>query len=121
MLRQCGVPGQLPVLAVNRHEVARTHQVQNQLQLFRAGVPGDVHRRIHGSVNHVGAPPRDVIDHPVDRLLVTGNDARAQNDGVARLQREMLVIIDGDARQRGHRLALRAGDHDAPPCRAPSA
>ena len=58
-----GVPGQLPVFAVNRNEVARAHQVQHQLQLFGAAVAGNVHRRIHGAVDHVRAALGEVIDH----------------------------------------------------------
>ena len=55
MLRQCGVPRQLAILAVNRDEVARPDQIQNQLQFFFAGVAGDVDRRLHGAVDQIGA------------------------------------------------------------------
>ena len=37
------MPGELPVFAVNRDEVARPHQRQHQFQLFLAAVPRDVH------------------------------------------------------------------------------
>src|SRR5258708_35404791 len=44
MLRQRGMFGKLPVLAVNGEKVARAHQVQNQLQLFVAALSGDEYR-----------------------------------------------------------------------------
>ena len=47
VLGQTAVLGKLPKLAMNGHEVARAHQIQHQLQLLNAGVPGDVQRRIH--------------------------------------------------------------------------
>ena len=80
--------------------------------LLDAGVAGDVERRIHGAVHHVGAAARHVVDHAVDRLLVAGDDARAEDHGVALFDRDVLVVIDGDAGERRHRLALRAGDQD---------
>ena len=39
-----------------------------------------------------------------------GNDAGAEHHRVARLDGDVLVIIHGHARQRRHRLALRARD-----------
>src|SRR5437660_12254232 len=46
MLRQRGVFGKLPVLAVNGEKIARAHQVQNQLQFLGAAVSGYVHRPV---------------------------------------------------------------------------
>ena len=65
MLGQPRMLGQLPVFAVDRHEVARPHQVQHQLQFFHAAVSGNVQRRIHAAVHHIGAAPRHVVDHAV--------------------------------------------------------
>ncbi len=107
VLGQLGMLGQLPVLAMDRQEVLGADQVQDQLQLFRAGVPGDVDGRVHRAVDHVGPAPREVIDHAIDRLLVAGNDARAENHGVARFHREVLMVVHGHP-ARGPTSALPA-------------
>ena len=86
MLRELRVLRHLPVFAVHRHEIARTHQVQNQPQFFRAAVSGHVDRRIHGAVDHVRAALGEVVDHPVNGFFVSGNDARAEDHRVARAQ-----------------------------------
>ena len=74
---------------------------------------GNVNRRTHRAIDEVGAAARNVVHHPVDGFFIPRDDARAQRDGVAGLQRQMLVIIDGHTRERGHGLALRAGDNDS--------
>ena len=56
---------QLPELAVNRHEIARPDERQHQLQLLLAAVARDVNV-LDALVNHVGAAPRDVVDHAPD-------------------------------------------------------
>ena len=61
---------------------------------------------------HVGAAARHVVDHAEDRLLVARDDARAQHHRVALLHRDVLVVVHRHARQRRHRLALRAGNQD---------
>src|ERR1022692_627133 len=108
MLGQACVLGELPELAVDRHEVPRPHQVQDQLHFFHAGVPGNVHRWIHAAVQHVGPAARHVVDHAEDALLVARDDARAQHHRVAFFHRDVLVVIHGHARKRRHGLALRA-------------
>ena len=116
MPRRCvGQPGvlrKLPVLAVNRHEIARPHQIQHQPQLFHRPVSGNVQRRIHAAVHHVRAALREMVDHAEDRLLIARNDARTEHHRVARLDRDVFVVIHGHARERRHRLALRAGNQD---------
>jgi hypothetical protein len=52
---------------------------------------------------------RDVVHHAADGALVAGNRrAPREDDGVVLGQLDVPVIVDGDARQRRHRLALRA-------------
>ncbi len=48
----------------------------------------------------------------VDGLLVAGDDARAEQDGVAGVDLGELVVVDRGAGERGHGLALGAGDHE---------
>src|SRR5690242_6200658 len=111
---QFGVPLQLPELTVNGNEVARLHQVDNQLQLFLAGVAADVYRRVRAIlVNNVGLAPEKVVNHAVDGLLVAGNDARGKHYRVSQLDLRVLVVIHRGARQRRHGLTLRAADEHA--------
>ncbi len=56
MLRKFRVRGHLPVLAVKRHEVARTNQIQHQPKLLRAAVAGSSGwEDSNAAVDHVGA------------------------------------------------------------------
>ena len=102
--------GQVPVLSVYRHEMARSDKREHQLELLGTAVPGHVHR-LALFVNHLGAAVRDVIHHPADRPPVTRNRARGEHDHVIRLEHDVAVIIDRDPRECGERLALRTGRH----------
>ena len=104
--------GELAELAVDGHEVARAHQVEDQLLLLRAGMAGDVQRRVHAAVHHVGAAARQVVDHAEDGLFVAGDDARAEHHRVALFHGDVLMVIHGHARQRRHGFALSAGNED---------
>jgi hypothetical protein len=53
-----------------------------------------------------------VVDDAKDAFLVAGNDAGAEDDGVAGVDVGVLVVIDGGAAERGHGFALRAADED---------
>ena len=108
VLRQLSMASHLAILAVNGDEEFRPNQIQHQPQFLSAAVTGNVNRRVHGSVEDIGATPRQVIDHPVDGFFVAGNDSRAQRHDIAVLDRKTLVIVDGHARKGRHRLALRA-------------
>ena len=46
---------------------------------------------------------------PADRLLVAGDDARRKDHDIALFERDVGVVVAGDAGQRGARLALAAG------------
>ena len=75
-LGEFGMQLQLPVLAVDRNEVFRFDQVNDQFQFFLAGVAAHVYRR-RGSVfvDDVCLAPEQVINHAIDRLLISRNDA----------------------------------------------
>ncbi len=89
----------------------RTHEVEHQLQLFLAGVTGDVDVGLL-VMDDFRAAPIEVVDHMRDRALVAGNRARGQDDDVATLDLDLLVLADGDACECRRRLALRTGGHD---------
>src|ERR1700733_11419997 len=79
-----------------------------------AGGGADVDGRVGAVVvDDVGFAAEEVIDHAVDRLLVAGDDARGEHDGVVLFDFGVLVIVDSGARKGGHGLALRAADQDA--------
>ena len=67
-------------------------------------------------VDDAGVAALEVVDDAVDGLLVAGDDARAEQDGVARIDLGELVVVDRSAGERGHGLALRAGDEDTGSC-----
>ena len=103
----------LPVFAMQRDEIPRPHQVQNQLQLFHARVPGNVYRRIHRTINQIRPTLGHVVHHPVNRFLIARNNTRTQHHRVAALHRQALVLIHRHARQSRHRFALRSRNHHA--------
>ncbi len=102
------MPGELPVLPVYRHEVARPDQRQHELQLFLAAVPGHVDV-LDPLVDDLGAAPGDVVHHPADGLLVARDLPRREHHDVVGLELDVAVVVDGDPRQRRLRLALRPG------------
>ena len=59
-------------------------------------------------VDHLGVPASDVVHHAADGLLVAGDFPGREHDDVVGLEAHVAVIVDGDPRQRGLRLALRA-------------
>ena len=103
-----GVLRELAVFAVNRHEVARLDERQHQLQLFLAAVAGHVHV-FDAFVHDLRAAPRDVIHHAADRLFVSRDRAGREHDRVVGPELDEPVVVDRDAGERRHRLALRSG------------
>src|SRR4029077_2478316 len=63
--------------------------------------------------DHVRIASIKVIDHAIDPLFVSGNDARRENNRVAWFDLRVLVIVHSRARQGRHRLALRPADEYA--------
>src|SRR5438876_2957824 len=110
-LGEFGMQLQLPVLAVDRNEVFRFDQVNDQFQFFLAGVAAHVNWwRGSVFVDDVCLAPEQVIDHAIDRLLIAGNDAGGKHNRVAFFDLGMFVIVYGSTRQRRHRFALCAAN-----------
>ena len=62
--RKLRVTPQVPIVAVNRDEELRPHQVDEQPQFFLAAVPAHVNQPVRAVIeNHVGFAPAQVIDH----------------------------------------------------------
>ena len=109
-MASCGVGPQVAPLAVDRDDVARAGHVEHVEQLAGRRVAAHVNLR-DVLVDHPGAPAGEPVDHPVDGVLVAGDEARRQHDGVAGLDPHRVVAV-GHPRQRRQRLALRTGrDH----------
>ena len=111
---ELGVALQVAVVAMDGHEELGAHEVDHHPQLFLRAVAGDVDEAVGAVVvDDAGVAALEVIDDAVDGLLVAGDDARAEDDGVAGVDLGELVVVDGGARERTHGLALGAGDQDA--------
>ena len=61
-------------------------------------------------VNDFGASFRDVAHDPSDRTPITRNGTGGEHDDVARSERDVPVLIDGDPRQGSERFALRSSN-----------
>ncbi len=104
---------EVAVVAVDGHEELGADEVDHQPELFLAAVAGDVDEAgVSVVVDDVGVAALEVVDHAIDGLLVAGDDARAEQDGVACVNVGELVVVDGGPAERAHGLALGAADHD---------
>jgi hypothetical protein len=74
-------------------------------------VAGDVHGGVL-LVQHLGTVLRQAVDRVVHAQLVPGDRAGGDDDRVAALDLDRRVVVVGDARERGQRLALRARAED---------
>src|SRR5205085_8431164 len=103
---QLAVALELAIFAVDRNEVARLDQIDDELELFLAGMAADVNGRAGAIfIDDVGAAPVKMIDHAIDAFFVAGNDARGEHDGIAIFDAGVLVIVDGGAGERRHGFA----------------
>ena len=80
--RQATVLHEHAELAMDGDDVAGLGQVEHQLQLFLAGVAGDV-GALDGVVVDVGAGLEEVVHGPRHVFLVAGDGAGADDDGVS--------------------------------------
>ena len=99
------------VVAVERHHVARAHEVEHQLELLRVAVAGGVDRRVAGR-DHVAADVVEPVDRLVDGALVARDRRGREDDRVALVQLDLRVVAVGHAAQRAQRLALGPGRDD---------
>jgi hypothetical protein len=105
---------EVAVVAVHGNEELGAHEVDHHAQFFLGAVAGDVDEAVGAVVvDDAGIAALEVIDDAVDGLLVAGDDAGAEEDGVAGFDLGESVVVDGSAGERGHGLALGSGDEDA--------
>ena len=72
MRGHAGMPRELAVLPVYRHEEAWPDQGQHEFQLFLAAVSGYVDV-LETLVDDLGPPAGDVVHHPADGFFVAGD------------------------------------------------
>ena len=75
---------------------------------FLASVAGNVDGATGIVVVDQGAAAEHVVEHAEDGLFVSGDDAGGEDDRVVFIYGHEAVIVDGDARERGHRFGLTA-------------
>src|SRR5690625_725134 len=90
---------------VPRQEELRPGQVQDQLQLFLAGVTGGVHL-VGRRVVDVHPLLVKLVDDPAHRLLVTWDGVAAQDHRVTGHQLDLAVGAAAHAGESRHRLTL---------------
>lgn len=108
---QLGMGAQMHGLTVNRHKVGGLGHGHQELELLLATVTGDVDESAV-LIPHVAAELGQAVDDLLDGLLVARNGSCREDDGIALVNRERLVLTVGHAGQRRQRLALRTGAHD---------
>ena len=75
---------------------------------------GDVNEAVGTVVvDDAGVAALEMVDDAVDGLFVAGDDAGAEQDGVAGFDFGEAVVVDGGSGESGHGLALGSGDEDA--------
>ena len=104
---------QVAIVAVDGDEELGADEVDEQAQLFLAAVAADVDQAVGAVVvDDVGVAAAEVVDDAEDAFLVAGNDARAEDHGVAGIDVGVLVVVDGGAAESAHGFALGAADED---------
>src|SRR5215813_15497021 len=107
--RQVTMPHEIPVLSMNRNEVAWSYEVEHQLQFVLACMSRDMNA-CDSFIDNLGAASMQMVDQPSNRPVVPWNHPRRQYNDISIANLDLRVITGGDARQGGERFALR-------PCR----
>ena len=111
LARQLGVEVLHAVLAVDRDEEPRSREVEHHLEVFLGGVAADVDAAAL-AVDHRGADLEQTVDGGRDAALVAGDRLGRDDDGVALVQLDLRMVVEGHARERRERLALAARRED---------
>ena len=89
----------------------RLRQCEHHLQLFLTGVAGNVQRCV-AVIDDLCALLEQLVYDAADRDLIAWDGRGGDNDAVARVDCNLLVLGKCHAVQCGHRLALAAGTDD---------
>src|SRR5262249_25567890 len=100
-----GMLGHVQRLGVPRNQELRAHPANHLLELVDARVARDVNE-MSAVGDDLDTLRYQAVDDPHHRLLVAGNGARGKNYAVAGRERDVGMLVLGNARERGARLAL---------------
>ena len=107
LFHKFGVTVKLAIGSVNGDEIFGLHQCHDQLQFFFAGMTAHMHRRLASvGVIDLRAPAIEMIHHPADRAFVSWNVARGQDNRVAFLDLEILMVVERQPGKRRHWFSL---------------
>ena len=108
---QLGMGAKMHGLTVNRHKVRGLGHGHQELELLLATVTRDVDESAV-LIPHVAAELGQAVDDLLDGLLVARNGSCREDNGIALVNGERLVLAIGHAGQSRQRLALRTSAHD---------
>src|SRR5690606_7640500 len=108
---QARVDDEVPVLAMDRHEVLGLENALDDFELLAAGVTADVNVR-DAVVENVGAEAEEVVDVAIDGGFVARNGRGGEYNGVALLDLDVAVRTVGHAGEGARGLALAPGGDD---------
>src|SRR6266511_1903901 len=111
VLGEAGMRREHPELAVDRHHRLRPREREERPQLLGARVTRNVNRGVL-LVEHLRTVARQAVDRVVHPEFVPWDGSRRDDDGVAALDADRGMVVVGDARERGQRLALRPRAED---------
>ena len=98
-LDQSGMPVKLSICSVNRNEIAWLHKRDHKLQFLLTGMPTHVDRRLAAiRIVDFRMTAIKVVDHAADRSFVSRNLPRRQNNRVASIDFQILVIVQRQSR-----------------------
>src|SRR5262249_7707416 len=100
------------IFAVDRDEIARLDELQDQLLLFLAGMAGNVNGSSGIFVVNERATAEHVVEHAADGFFVARNDSRGKKDRVVLFDGCEAMIVDRDSRERRHGLGLTAASEN---------
>ncbi len=110
-LRQFGVAVEVAGLAMHGDGDRRAHPLIHLDQLVARRMAGDVDEMVAFG-DHLDAHHGELVLQAADRDLVAGDDARGKDHHVVLGQFDIGMVVAGDPRQRGARLALAPGADD---------
>ena len=98
---------QVACFAMHRDRNRGPHPLVHLFQFAAPGMPGHVHQRfIIG--DEFDAPARKRVLHPAHGLFVAGNSPRGEDRDVALIERNIWMLVLGNACHGGAHLALAA-------------
>src|ERR1700756_1422753 len=99
LIRERGVAEEMSILPVDRNEIFRFDELQNELLFFLAGVAGNVNSAAGIVVIDEGAAAEHVVEHAEDGFLISGNNAGGEDDAIVFVDGDEAMIVDRDARK----------------------